>query len=54
MRKDSYEDNKARNSFLVLSQIKEKHVSYIDKIPKQYIRTEYIIDRLNCKKKNVD
>ena len=29
-------------------------MSYIDTIPEQYKRKDYIIDKLNCKKKNVE
>ena len=33
---------------------KDKIMSYVNSIPKEYKRNEYIIDKLNCKKKNVD
>lgn len=53
MKIDFYNDNKLKKDF-VLSKVKDKHISCIDRIPEQYKRREYIIDKLNCKKRNVD
>ena len=53
MKIDFYNENKLKNDY-ILSKIKDNHISYIDKIPEQYKRREYIIDKLNSKKRNVD
>ena len=45
---------KIKKSVILHSKPKDKHMSYIDTIPEQYKRKDYIIDKLNCKKKNVE
>lgn len=47
-------ENIFKSNILINSKQKEKHTSFIDNIPEQYKRREYIIDKLNCKKKNVE
>lgn len=41
-------------NYLIQNKNKDKHRPYFDDIPEQYKRRDYIIDKLNCKKKNVE
>lgn len=44
--------NKTRDYSIIYTKL--KHKSYIDDIPERYKRRDYIIDKLNCKKKTVN
>ena len=46
--------NKNKNNILFFTKLKDKHISYIDTIPEKYKRKNYIIDKFNCKRRNVD
>ena len=47
-------NNKKDKPKILLFKNIDKSLSYINSIPKQYKRNDYIIDKLNCKKKNVE
>ncbi len=53
---DDYKDSihKMKQSIIFYIKPKDKHESFIDRIPEQYKRKDYIIDKLNCKKRNVE
>ena len=56
MKEDNYfqnEGTRSRDLFIFSSALKDKHESYIDRIPDRYKRKDYIIDKIVVKKKNV-
>ena len=48
------DDKKNKYYPFVFSKSKDKHVSYIDIIPERYKRRDYIIDKINSRKRHID
>lgn len=57
MEQDFYfhsDDDRLKEKTFIFTSMKEKNITSVDYIPKKYKRKDYIIDKLNCKKKNVE